>query len=56
MLLDILPKIVLKILILKIWKFSYIEVRFTDQNTRMLEIQDKINITLVINWSVKYEI
>ena len=30
-------------------EFSYIDVWFTDQNSRRLEIEDKINITLVIN-------
>ena len=30
-------------------EFSYIEVWFTDQNSKPLEIEDKINITLVIN-------
>ena len=30
-------------------EFSYIEVWFTDQNSEPLEIEDKINITLVIN-------
>ena len=30
-------------------KFSYIEVWFTDQNSNPLEIEDKINITVVIN-------
>ena len=30
-------------------EFSYIEVWFTDQNSRPLEVEDKINITLVIN-------
>ena len=30
-------------------KFSYIEVWFTDQNSKLLEMEDKINITLVIN-------
>ena len=30
-------------------EFSYIEVWFTAQNSKMLEIEDKINITLVIN-------
>ena len=30
-------------------EFSYIEVSFTDQNSKSLEIEDKINITLVIN-------
>ena len=29
--------------------FSYIEVGFTGQNSKPLEIEDKINITLVIN-------
>ena len=30
-------------------EFSYIEVWFTDQTSKLLEIEDKINITLVIN-------
>ena len=30
-------------------EFSYIEVLFTDQNSNSLEIEDKINITLVIS-------
>ena len=30
-------------------EFPYIEVWFTAQNSKMLEIEDKINITLVIN-------
>ena len=30
-------------------EFSYIELWFTDQNSNPLEIEDKINITLVIN-------
>ena len=34
-------------------ELSYIEVWFTDQNFKLLEIEDKINITLVI--SVKYK-
>ena len=29
-------------------EFSYIQVWFTDQNSKPLEIEDKINITLVI--------
>ena len=29
--------------------FSYIEVWFTDQNSKLLEIEDKINITVVID-------
>ena len=32
------------------WEFSYIEVLFTDQNSNSLEIEDKINITLVISY------
>ena len=30
-------------------EFSYIEVCFTDQNSKPLEIEDEINITLIIN-------
>ena len=30
-------------------EFSYIEVWLTDQNSKLLELEDKINITLVIN-------
>ena len=30
-------------------EFAYIEVQFTDQNPKQLEIEDKANITLVIN-------
>ena len=30
-------------------EFSYIQVWVTDQNSKPLEIEDKINITLVIN-------
>ena len=30
-------------------EFSYIEVWFTDQNSKLLEIEDKKSITLVIN-------
>ena len=30
-------------------EFSYIRVWFTDQNSKPLEREDKINITLVIN-------
>ena len=36
-------------------KFSYIEIWFTDQNSKPLEIEDKINITLVINWYLTYK-
>ena len=47
-LLDISPK---NFIFLKTFnsEFSYIEVWFTDQNSKPLEIQDKINITLFIN-------
>ena len=47
-LLNISPK---NIIFLKTFnsEFSYIEVWFTDQNSKPLEIDDKINITLVIN-------
>ena len=36
-------------------KFSCIEVWFTNQDSKPLEIEDKVNITLVINCSVKYK-
>ena len=36
-------------------EFLYIEVWITDQNSNSLEIEDKINITIVINQSVKYK-
>ena len=36
-------------------EFSYIEVWFTDLNSKPLKIEDKMNINLVINWSVKYK-
>ena len=47
-LLDISPK---NFIFLKIFdsEFSYIEVWFTDQGSKPLETEDKINITLVIN-------
>ena len=47
-LLDISPKI---FAFLKTFNsdFSYIEVSFIDQNSNPLKIEDKINITLVIN-------
>ena len=53
-LLDISSKI---IIFLKTFnsEFSYIEAWFTDQNSKPLEIEDKINITLVINQSLKYK-
>ena len=47
-LLDIFP---INLIVLKVFHsdFSYIKVWFTDQNSKPLEIEDKINITLVIN-------
>ena len=47
-LLDISPK---NFILLKTFssKFSYIEVWFTGQNSKPLEIEDQINNTLVIN-------
>ena len=47
-LLDISPK---KFIFLKTFdsEFSYIEVWFTDENYKPVEIEDKINITLVID-------
>ena len=46
-LVDILPKI----FVMKTFnsEFSYVAVWFTDQNSKLLEIEDKINVTLVIN-------
>ena len=35
--------------------FSYIEVCFTDQNSKPTKTEDKINITLVIKQSIKYK-
>ena len=53
-LLDISPK---NVIFLKIFnsEFSFIEVWFTDQKCKPLEIEDKINITLVIKQSVIYK-
>ena len=47
-LLDVSPKM---FIFLKTFnsEFPYIEVWFTDQNSKPLEIEDKISITLVIN-------
>ena len=36
-------------------EFLYIQVWFTNQNSKLLEIEDKINITLVINESIRYK-
>ena len=53
-LLDIQPK---SFIFLKTFdsEFSYIEVWFTDQNSKPLEIEDKTKMTLVINSNVKYK-
>ena len=47
-LLDISPK---NFIFLKTFdsEFSYIEVCYTDENSNPLKIEDKINVTLVIN-------
>ena len=36
-------------------EFSYNETWFTDQNSKPLDIEDKINLTLVVNWCLTYE-
>ena len=36
-------------------EFSFIEVWFTDQNSKQVEIEDKIKIILVVNWNAKYK-
>ena len=36
-------------------QFSYIEVWFTDQNSQPLEIEDRINLTLVIKFYSYYK-
>ena len=41
---------------IRLWfSSSYIEVWFTDDNFKPLEIEDKVKITSVINLSVKYK-
>ena len=52
--LDIAPK---NVIFLKTFdsEMSYIEVWFTDQNSKRLYIDDRINIPLVINYSVTYK-
>ena len=37
-------------------EFFYIEVWFTDQNSNHVEIEDKIKINLVVNWSITHKI
>ena len=53
-LLDISPK---KIIFLKSFdsEFCYIQLQFTDQNSNPLELEDKINITLAIDYNVTYK-
>ena len=36
-------------------EFSCIKVWFTDQNPEPIEIEDETDITLVLNWNVKYK-
>ena len=36
-------------------EFPCIEAWFTDQNSKLLEIENKIKITLIINESLKYK-
>ena len=33
-------------------EFSYVEVWFTDQASRALEIEDNVNLTLIIGWTL----
>ena len=33
-------------------EYNEIEVWFTDQNSKPLEIEDRINLTMVIKWSI----
>ena len=42
---------------LKTFNSEYDEniVWFTDQNSKALEIEDKINLTMLIKWSIYYE-
>ena len=53
-LLDISPK---SFIFLKTFdsEFSDVEVWFSEQNSRPLEIEDKIKIALVINYCIRYE-
>ena len=36
-------------------EFCYIQLQFTDQNSNPLELEDKINITLAIDYNVTYK-
>ena len=47
-LLDTLPKVLVFLKNFNL-EFSYIDVWFTDQNSKPLEIENKTNITIVIN-------
>ena len=53
-LLDISPK---NFIFLKTFdsEFSYIEVWFTDQNSKSLDIEDRVSITLAISESITYQ-
>ena len=44
------PKILFYIFLFYILEFSYIDLWFNAQNSKLPEIERKINITLVINW------
>ena len=35
------------------WEFQDIEVWFTDQNSKPLEIEDRINLAMVIKWRLR---
>ena len=35
--------------------FPYIDVWFTDWNSQLLEIENRVNLTLVINWCRYYK-
>ena len=37
-------------------EFSSIEVWFTDQNSKQLEVEDNVKMTLIIGWYYKNEI
>ena len=33
-------------------EFSFVEIWFTDQASKALEIEDNVNLTLIIGWSL----
>ena len=35
--------------------FSYIEIWLTDQNSKLLKLEDEIKITLVVNYNLTYK-